>query len=245
MKIKAVCFFKQVHIYEKRSQNWVCFDMPKDKEDSKRKRKLCEAALKAFPAIAETAKEKDGKIFGKRIFDTINNTINVVLPPKVEGKFYTNRGWFCVKIYYSEFPDDTLTLFGEYIPCDWSVWIYQKKNEGFKTYFCAENFIRYFRKKVIQDYLEWLKEDAKKCGFDEELTEISLISAKELEHLRNRYYRGVRVRIIKMDDPDAPPVGTAGMVLTVNDMGSIIVDWNNGVTFPVIPGKDEVEIWYG
>jgi hypothetical protein len=41
-----------------------------------------------------------------------------------------------------------------------------------------------------------------------------------LEGLRKAYPKGARVELLKMDDPQAPPVGTKGTVIAVDDIGS-------------------------
>ena len=44
-----------------------------------------------------------------------------------------------------------------------------------------------------------------------------------------------------MDDPHAPPVGSSGTVIGVNDIGSIMVDWDTGGRLNVLCGIDSVE----
>ena len=61
-----------------------------------------------------------------------------------------------------------------------------------------------------------------------------------LEFLKREYPSGTRVRLIRMDDPQAPPLGTEGTVTGVDDMGSLLVDWDNGSLLNVIHGVDEV-----
>ena len=46
--------------------------------------------------------------------------------------------------------------------------------------------------------------------------------------LRINYPKGTRVELVKMDDIQAPPVGTPGTVQLVDDTGTIMVDWDNG-----------------
>ena len=41
-----------------------------------------------------------------------------------------------------------------------------------------------------------------------------------------------------MDDPQAPPVGTKGTVLGVDDIGSVAVAWDNGSRLSVVYGED-------
>ena len=65
--------------------------------------------------------------------------------------------------------------------------------------------------------------------------------SKELvEQLRKRYPAGTRVKLVKMDDPQAPPMGTRGTVIGVDDIGSIMVHWDNGSSLNVIYGEDVV-----
>ena len=42
-----------------------------------------------------------------------------------------------------------------------------------------------------------------------------MISKEALHALRERFLRGTRVELVKMDDPQAPPIGTKGTVLSV------------------------------
>ena len=41
-----------------------------------------------------------------------------------------------------------------------------------------------------------------------------------------------------MDDPQAPPIGTHGTVIGVDDIGSIMVRWDNGSGLSVAYGED-------
>jgi len=41
-----------------------------------------------------------------------------------------------------------------------------------------------------------------------------------------------------MDDPQAPPIGTKGTVRGVDDIGSIMVAWDNGCGLSVAYGED-------
>ncbi|MBQ7932088.1 MAG: DUF4314 domain-containing protein [Clostridia bacterium] len=46
--------------------------------------------------------------------------------------------------------------------------------------------------------------------------------------LRKLFPKGCRVELIRMDDPQAPPIGTKGTVTHVDDIGTIHVAWDNG-----------------
>ena len=61
-----------------------------------------------------------------------------------------------------------------------------------------------------------------------------------LEFLQQEYPPGTRVRLTRMDDLQAPPLGTKGTVTSVDDMGSLLVVWDNGSRLNVIYGVDEV-----
>ena len=65
-----------------------------------------------------------------------------------------------------------------------------------------------------------------------------VISKAALQMLRERFPKGTRVELIRMDDPQAPPIGTRGTVLGVDDIGSILVDWDNGCGLNVVYGED-------
>ena len=65
-----------------------------------------------------------------------------------------------------------------------------------------------------------------------------MISKEALRALRERYPAGTRVELVQMDDAQAPPVGTKGTVRGVDDMGSIIVAWDNGSGLNVVYGGD-------
>ena len=61
-----------------------------------------------------------------------------------------------------------------------------------------------------------------------------------VEFRRIFYPPGSRVRLTKMNDPQAPPIGTEGTVKGVDDIGSIMVQWDNGSSLSVVFGEDEV-----
>lgn len=65
---------------------------------------------------------------------------------------------------------------------------------------------------------------------------------REVERIRARYPAGTRIKLIRMDDAQAPPVGTQGTVVAVDDVGSLIVNWENGSGLNAIPGVDEFRV---
>lgn len=43
---------------------------------------------------------------------------------------------------------------------------------------------------------------------------------KTVERLRKQFPAGSRMELVRMDDPAAPPIGTRGTVIAVDDIGS-------------------------
>lgn len=65
-------------------------------------------------------------------------------------------------------------------------------------------------------------------------------SKEIVEQVRRQYPVGTRVELLHMDDIQAPPVGTKGMVTGVDDTASLLVAWDNSSHLNVIYGEDEV-----
>jgi hypothetical protein len=63
-------------------------------------------------------------------------------------------------------------------------------------------------------------------------------SREIVEQIRKEYPVGTRVELLKMDDPQAPPIGTLGTVMGVDDTASILVRWDNNSGLHVIYGED-------
>ena len=59
-----------------------------------------------------------------------------------------------------------------------------------------------------------------------------------IESLENAFPRGSRVELLRMDDPEAPPIGTSGTVIGVDDYGTIHVNWDDGSRLGVAYGED-------
>ena len=62
-----------------------------------------------------------------------------------------------------------------------------------------------------------------------------------VERVRSEYHAGTRVILEEMDDVQAPPIGTMGTVVAVDDTASLIVDWDNGSGLNVVYGQDRVK----
>ena len=60
-----------------------------------------------------------------------------------------------------------------------------------------------------------------------------------IELLRAGFQRGCRVELLRMEDPQAPPIGTTGTVIGVDDLGTVHVKWDNGSCLGVAFGEDD------
>ena len=65
-------------------------------------------------------------------------------------------------------------------------------------------------------------------------------SRETVEMVRRQYPAGTRVELVRMDDRQAPPPGTKGTVLGVDDTGSLLMRWSNGSGLNVVYGEDIV-----
>lgn len=68
------------------------------------------------------------------------------------------------------------------------------------------------------------------------------LSKELLQHIKDSYPAGTRVELLQMDDPQAPPIGTHGTVIGVDDIGSIMVEWDNGSGLSVAYGEDRCKV---
>lgn len=65
-------------------------------------------------------------------------------------------------------------------------------------------------------------------------------SKEIVERVRSEYPAGTWVELVRMDDAQAPPVGTRGTVWGVDDTVSLMVHWDNGSGLHVVYGEDIV-----
>ena len=61
-----------------------------------------------------------------------------------------------------------------------------------------------------------------------------------VDRIRREYPVGTRVVLVKMDDAQAPPIGTEVTVGGVDDTGSLLMHWDNGSGLNVVYGEDIV-----
>ena len=65
-------------------------------------------------------------------------------------------------------------------------------------------------------------------------------SKEIVESIRKEYPVGTRVELVRMDDTQAPSIGTKGTVKGVDDTGSLLMRWDNGSGLNVVYGEDIV-----
>ena len=53
----------------------------------------------------------------------------------------------------------------------------------------------------------------------------------EVRKIKETYLPGMRVRLLKMDDCQAPPIGCEGTIIDVDDIGSVMVAVGYGFKF--------------
>ena len=66
-------------------------------------------------------------------------------------------------------------------------------------------------------------------------------SREKIAELREQY-QGKRIKILLMNDAQAPPVGTTGTCWEVDDAGSLLMEWDNGSGLNLLPGVDLFQI---
>ena len=67
----------------------------------------------------------------------------------------------------------------------------------------------------------------------------------EVKRIKETYLPGMMIRLVKMDDIQAPPTGTEGTIRGVDDIGSVMVAWDTGSSLNVVLDEDVIEILSG
>lgn len=65
---------------------------------------------------------------------------------------------------------------------------------------------------------------------------------RQIQKAKRTYLSGMRVKLLEMDDVQAPPAGTKGTVRMVDDIGSVCISWDNGSSLNAVLGVDKIEI---
>ena len=63
---------------------------------------------------------------------------------------------------------------------------------------------------------------------------------RNIQFLKDLYPTGTRVKLVEMNDRQAPPIGTLGTVMYVDDIGTIHIKWDNGSTLGAAYPEDRV-----
>lgn len=67
-------------------------------------------------------------------------------------------------------------------------------------------------------------------------------TTQQLKKLKENYPAGSVVKLLAMDDLQAPPAGTIGIIKGVDDLGNILVNWETGSRLSLIYGQDKWEV---
>ena len=70
---------------------------------------------------------------------------------------------------------------------------------------------------------------------------MKIITKAKVDELNQQYPTGTVVKLVKMDDSQAPPPGTKGTVRYVDDIGTIHVSCETGSSLGVVYGMDKIE----
>ena len=65
-------------------------------------------------------------------------------------------------------------------------------------------------------------------------------SEKELDRIRREYPVGTIIELISMSDKFAPPKGTLGEIIGVDDLGDLEMLWSTGSSLKVILSEDRI-----
>lgn len=68
------------------------------------------------------------------------------------------------------------------------------------------------------------------------------LNKKEIQEIKDKFVPGTKIKLLKMEDIQAVPPNTIGVVQFVDDIGTIHMNWQTGSSLGLIVGKDEFEI---
>lgn len=77
-----------------------------------------------------------------------------------------------------------------------------------------------------------------KKGKGDRINAYAYPTKETIKRLQKEYSPGIRIVLESMNDPHAPPPGTKGTVVYVDDMGQIGMKWDNGSSLSLMPGLD-------
>ncbi len=64
----------------------------------------------------------------------------------------------------------------------------------------------------------------------------------QIKRIKESYPKGTEIELISMEDSQAVPRGTHGIVDFVDDIGTIQMTWDNGSTLGLIVGVDQFKV---
>ena len=64
----------------------------------------------------------------------------------------------------------------------------------------------------------------------------------QIKRIKEQYPKGTEIELISMEDSQAVPSGTHGIVDFVDDMGTIQMTWDNGSSLGLIIGEDQFKV---
>lgn len=68
------------------------------------------------------------------------------------------------------------------------------------------------------------------------------VDSEVVGYTKKKHPEGTRVELILMKHKESPPIGCKGTVTTVDDMGTIHTQWDNGSSLGLIPGEDRWKV---
>lgn len=64
----------------------------------------------------------------------------------------------------------------------------------------------------------------------------------QIKRIKEQYPKGTEIELISMEDSQAVPSGTHGIVDFVDDMGTIQMTWDNGSSLGLVVGDDQFKV---
>lgn len=72
---------------------------------------------------------------------------------------------------------------------------------------------------------------------------VNMFPSREIvERIRKKYKVGARVELLFMNDSQAPPQGTKGTVVYVDDTATVHVSWDNGSSLGAVYREDSIRL---
>ena len=64
----------------------------------------------------------------------------------------------------------------------------------------------------------------------------------QIKRIKEQYPKGTEIELISMEDSQAVPSGTHGIVDFVDDMGTIQMTWDNGSSLGLVVGEVQFKV---